>query len=211
MVLPRAALPRLLLLACLGLAPAALLGSGTDYQLGDVAREDIVAPLAFRVANPEATAALRQRVAQEVLFVVRHTPQAGADAERELRSHVESARNRFRELLTAALGGRTPQAADAGTMPYARVLGRLAREEGRGLPLEVLAPRWIGDGTDAPLLAEWLRPLREVMAQPILASRVDDGLPAGQPVRLVPVRSLDQAPGTAELERPGPRWRPPPY
>ena len=204
MVLPRAALPRLLLLACLGLAPGALLGSGTDYQLGDVAREEIVAPLAFRVANPEATAALRQRVAQEVLFVVRHTPQAGADAERELRSHVESARNRFRELLTAALGGRTPQAADAGTMPYTRVLGRLAREEGRGLPLEVLAPRWIGDGTDAPLLAEWLRPLREVMAQPILASRVDDGLPAGQPVRLVPVRSLDQAPGTAELERPGP-------
>jgi len=204
MVLPRAALIRLLLLACLGLAPAALHGSAADYQLGDVAREDIVAPVAFRVVNPEATAALRQRVAQEVLFVLRHTPQAGAEAEREIRTRVDNARTRFRELMTAALGGRAPRAADAGTMPYARVLGRLAREEGRGLPLEVLAPRWLGDEPDAPLLAEWLRPLREVMGQPILASRVDDGLPSGQPVRLVPVQSLDQAPGTAELERPGP-------
>ena len=202
MVLPRAALPRLLLLACLGLAPTA--SRGADYQLGDVAREDIVAPVAFRVVNPEATAALRQRMAQEVLFVVRHTPQAGAEAEREIRTRVETARKRFRELLTAALGGRTPSAADAGTMPYARVLGRLAREEGRGLPLEALAPRWIGEDSDATLLAEWLRPLREVMAQPILASRVDDGLPAGQPVRLVPVPRLDQAPETAALERAGP-------
>ena len=123
MVLPRAALPRLLLLACLGLAPAA--SRGADYQLGDVAREDIVAPVAFRVVNPEATAALRQRMAQEVLFVLRHTPQAGAEAEREIRTRVETARQRFRELLTAALGGRTPRAADAGTMPYSRVqIGR---------------------------------------------------------------------------------------
>lgn len=204
MVPPRAALPRLLLLVCLSVVPALVRGSGHDYQLGEVAREDIIAPVAFRVVNPEATAALRQRVAQEVLFVLRHTPQAGAEAEREIRTRVDTARTRFRELMTAALGGRTPRAADAGTMPYARVLGRLAREEGRGLPLEALAPRWVGDEPDAPLLAEWLRPLREVMGQPILASRVDDGLPAGQPVRLVPVKSLDQAPGTADLERPGP-------
>lgn len=204
MALPRAALPRLLLLACLSVAPAALRGAGNDYQLGDVAREDVIAPVAFRVVNPEATAALRQRVAQEVLFVLRHTPQSGAEAEREIRTRVDTARTRFRELMTAALGGRTPRAADAGTMPYARVLGRLAREEGRGLPLEALAPRWLAEEPDAPLLAEWLRPLREVMAQPILASRVDDGLPSGQPVRLVPVTSLDQAPGAADLERPGP-------
>ena len=202
MVLPRAALPRLLLLACLGLAPVA--SRAADYQLGDVAREDIVAPVAFRVVNAEATAALRERVAREVLFVLRHTPQAGAEAERELRSRMETARTRFRDLLTAALGGRTPRAADAGTMPYARVLSQLAREEGRGLPLDALGPRWISGEPDATLLTEWLRPLREVMAQPILASRVDDGLPAGQAVRLVAVRSLEQAPSAAELDQAGP-------
>ncbi len=202
MVFPRPALSRLLLLACLGLAPAA--SRGADYQLGEVAREDIVAPVAFRVVNPEATAALRQRVAQEVRFVLRHTPEAAAEAERELRTRVETARTRFRELLTAALGGRTPRAADAGTMPYSRVLSRLAREEGRGLPLDTLAPRWLGGEADETLLAEWLRPLRDVMAQPILASRVDDGLPSGQPVRLVTVRSLDQAPTPAALDQAGP-------
>ena len=202
MALPRAALPRLLILACLGLAPWA--SRGADYQLGEVAREDIVAPVAFRVMNPEATAALRERVAKEVLFVLRHTPQAGAEAERELRTRMETARTRFRELLTTALGGRTPRAADAGTMPYARVLGQLAREDGRGLPLETLGPRWLSGEPDATLLTEWLRPLRDVMAQPILASRVDDGLPAGQAVRLVAVRSLDQAPSAAELDKAGP-------
>jgi hypothetical protein len=154
MVLPRAVLPRLLFLAGLSLAPLA--SHGADYQLGDVAREDIVAPVAFQVINPEATAALRERVAREVLFVLRHTPQAGAEAEREILTRVESARTRFRELLTAALGGSTPRAADLGTMPYARALSQLARGEGRGLPLEALAPRWVKVEPDTTLLTEWL-------------------------------------------------------
>ena len=202
MVLPRAVLRRLLFLAGLSLAPLA--SRGADYQLGDVAREDIVAPVAFQVINPEATAALRERVAREVLFVLRHTPQVGAEVELEIRTRVESARTRFRALLTAALGGSTPRAADLGTMPYARVLSQLARGEGRGLPLEALAPRWISAEPDTTLLAEWLRPLRDVMARPVLASRGDDGLPTGQAVQLVTVPSLDQAPSAADLDKAGP-------
>ena len=111
-----------------------------DYKLGDVAVEDVITPVQLLVVNPEATEALKQKVSQQVLFVVRHTPQSAAEAERDLQESITQARTVFAETLQQALGGRLPRTADLGTEPYARVLARLAREALKGLPLDHLAP-----------------------------------------------------------------------
>lgn len=201
--LPHAGFRFAALAAALLLAAGPAPGAGTDYKLGDIAAEDIVTPVPLLVVNPEATEALRQKVAQQVLFVVRHTPQSAAEAERELQERVAQARTIFAETLQQELGGRLPRTTDLGDAPYARVLARLGRESLQGLPLDQLAPVWLRYESDAALVRSLLQPLREVMAQPIVANKADTVMPTTQPVRLLPMRSLTEPPTAAELEQAG--------
>ena len=73
-----------------------------DYKLGDVATEDIVAPMRLQVLNPVATEELKRKVALQVPFVVRQTPQTAGEAEQELRQAVAAARGKFLAALKAA-------------------------------------------------------------------------------------------------------------
>src|SRR5688500_6961755 len=66
-----------------------------DYKLGDVAEANVITPVALVVVNPEATEVLKQGVAQEVRFVVRHAPQTLAEVEGELREAIVTARRNF--------------------------------------------------------------------------------------------------------------------
>ena len=83
------------------------------------------------------------------------------------------------------------------------MLARLAREALKGLPLDHLAPLWLRYESDQPLVRSLLLPLREVMAQPIVANKTDTTMPSTQPVRLLPMRSLTEPPTAAELENAG--------
>jgi hypothetical protein len=49
-----------------------------DYKFGDVAVADVITPVPLIVVNPEATEALKQKVAQQVPFIVRHTGKSAA-------------------------------------------------------------------------------------------------------------------------------------
>ncbi len=174
-----------------------------EYKLGDVAAEDVITPIPLLVVNPEATEALRQKIAQQVLFVVRHTPQAATEAERELQERITQARAIFATAMQQELGGRLPRAVDLGTAPYSRVVAQLARDSLKGLPLEQLAPPWLRFESDEPLVRSMLQPLREVMAQPIVATKTDTTMPTTQPVRLLSMRSLTETPSAAEIDAPG--------
>ena len=175
-----------------------------DYKLGDVATEDVVTPVAFVVVNPEATEALRQKVAQQVPFIVRQTTPAAAEAEGELRASIGAAKGSFLTTLQRALGGRAPAEADLGSAAFAATLRDVAREAAKDLPLDKLAPLWVRGVSDESLIESLAQPVRSVMAQPIVEAKTDTTFPANQPVRLVPVKTTTEVPAVQELDGTGP-------
>ena len=165
-----------------------------EYKLGDVAEADIVTPVALNVVNPEATEVLKQKVAQEIRFVVRYAPQTLAEAEAELRESLANARRLFMTNV---------QQADIETQNYARISRELAKSVPADVPFDKLAPLWTRGQSDAALIETLLTPLREVMVQPIVNNKTETPLPANQPVRLVTVKNLNGPPAARELESVG--------
>ncbi len=174
-----------------------------DYKLGDVATEDVITPVPLLVVNPEASEALKQKVALQVHFIVRHTPETAGEVEAELRANLGQARAAFMTAFQAVLDGRAPRPTDLDTPLFVATVRELARGLPKDFPLEKLAALWVrGLGEDAGL-QELGQPLREVMAQPIVGSRTDNPLPATQPVRVIPVKSAAEPPSAVELENGG--------
>lgn len=180
-------------LAALILSLPLVQGAPPDYRLGDVAREDVVTPVPLLVVNPDATEALKQKVSQEVRLIVRFSRQSYTEAEAELRASVAAARKMF--LTNLQREDLEP--------PHTRIIAEIARQAPKDLPLEKLASIWAKGGNDDAFVESLLQPVREVMAQPIIGSKTDSPLPANQPVRLLPVASLNEAPTAKDLEQPG--------
>ncbi len=172
-----------------------------DYKLGDVATEDVITPVPLLVVNPEATDALRQKVSQQVMLIVRYLPQGAAEADAELRQNVIRTRANFMVALEAALG-RSPVEADLQAATYATVL-RSAQRTAKDFPFEKFAPLWVRGQSDEPMVAAMVQAVREVMSQPIVGTKTDTVLPTNQPVRLLPVKSFTEAPTPRELESGG--------
>ena len=165
-----------------------------DYRLGEIAREDVITPVALVVLNPEATEALRQKVAQQVNPVVRHARPIVAEVEAELRASIGTARQNFLE----ALQGAAPD-----SPAFAGVVRVIARQSPKDLPVDKLAPLWARGLDDGAFVEGLLLPVREAMAQPIMANKNDPAVATNQPVRLVPVKKADEIPGVREIETSG--------
>jgi hypothetical protein len=183
------------------LLPLALSAAAPEYQLGDVATEDVLTPLPLVVVNQEATDALRLRVAQEVRLVVRFNSRGATEAERDLREAIVSARARFLSALQRALPERLPGAADIGTPAFELALREALRDAPRDFPLERLARTWVKGEDDATLIERLLTPLREAMAQPIVATKDDRTYPSGQTVLLAPEPADGRPLDLREIER----------
>lgn len=188
------------LVAAVSLLP--LRASVPEYRLGDVVVEDVVTPVPLVIVDPDATDALKQKLAQEVLFVVRHSPQTTVAAEVRLRAAVADTRARFLEQLQAALSGRAPAESDLGSPEQVAVVKKVAETAPRQFPFANFVPVWIRGQSDETLTAALIQPVRDVMAQPVVGSKTESPLPTNQPVRLLAVRSLEDAPTPRELEGP---------
>lgn len=174
-----------------------------DYKLGDVATEDVITPVQLRVINPDATDALKEKVAQQVPTIVRHLVPAAAEAEADLRAAIASARTNFMAALKTALNGRTPVTADIDSPAYVAAIRQFSREAPKYLPLSRLAPLWVRGAVDEPLVENLLEPLRQVMAQPIVADKMETPLPPNRPVELISVQTQTEMPTMQELEKAG--------
>lgn len=186
-------------LALAGVARAAV----PDYKLGDVAQEDVITPLPLQVMNPEATEALKQKVAQQLHPIVLQATQAAAQAETELRDSIATARTNFLATVQKALKGRAPAEADFDPAAYTRMIREVARESPKDLPFDRLAPLWLRGMSDAAIVDGLAQPVRDVMAQPIVATKTDSTFPPNQQVRLVAVKNASEPPGARELENAG--------
>lgn len=176
-----------------------------DYKLGDVAREDVITPVQLLVVNPEATEALKQKVAQQVPLIVRHTPKRVSEAEAELRESIAKARTNFTTSLAGLLSGRAPGESDLDTPAFAATIKEVARVSPKDLPVARLAPLWLKAQSENALLESLLQPVRDVMAQPIVeANQAGNPLPSSQFLRLIRVKDSGEPPTVQELENAGP-------
>jgi hypothetical protein len=186
---------RLAVLAVLALTFSPGSAAVPDYKLGDIAAEDVITPVPLVVPDPEATEALKQRIALQVPFIVCQTAESAAAAERELRESIATARRNF--LTSLQLG-------DIDAPPYVRVIQEIAGKSPKDLPFDRFAPLWVRGIGDETLVEGLVQPLREVMLQPILPTKTDVPLPVNQPVRLVPAKSATELPTLAEIEAAAP-------
>ncbi len=203
MITPRALSSVAVVLAARVLLVPPMQAAPPDYKLGDVATEDVVTPVRLVVPNPEATEELKRKMAPQIPFIVLRTPQSAGEAERTLRQSVATARATFLAALKAALPDRVPSAADLQNPAVAAAIEQAGRGLAPDLPLAQLAPLWAAGADDASVVESLLRPLRQVMAQPIVDNKTDNPLPASQPVRLIPVKSADERPPAQDLETAG--------
>jgi hypothetical protein len=203
MITPRAWTAITVLAAALVLPLHSAHAALPDYKLGDVVREDVITPVRLLVVNPDATEALKQKVALQVPFVVRRTPQSADEAEQDLRQSIATARTKFMAALQGALHDRAPSVADLDTPAGTSAIQAMGRESPKDLPIDKLAPLWVLGVGDEPFVESLLRPLREVMAQPIVGSKTESPLPANQSVRLISVKSASERPTALELEGAG--------
>lgn len=181
----------------------AVFAAPPDYKLGDVATEEVVTPVPLLVVNPEATEALKQKIAQQTLLIVRQSPSQTTEAESELRQTIASARASFTASLRSAAETQAATVPAVGSPVYQAALAEAARSSPKEMPLDRLAPLWAAGASDEPVIEGLLKPLREVMAQPIVATKTDATFPANQLVRLIPTKNFYDAPSAQELENPG--------
>lgn len=165
-----------------------------DYKLGDVAEADVVTPVTLVVVNPQATEALKKKVADEIRFVVRHAPQTMAAVEAELREKFASGRRSF---MTSV------QQSDLESANFSRVIREISATAPKDLPFELLVPLWARGQSEDAVMNSLLQPIREVMVQSIVNNKTDSPLPANQPVRLVTVKDLEGTPSARELDSAG--------
>jgi hypothetical protein len=194
MAMSRAWIPRAVIVAAFVFSFAFAHAAPPDYKLGDVAQEDVITPVPLLVVNPDATDALKQKVAQEVRFIVRHASQSAAAVEAEMRASITTARQSFMTNL---------QRSDMDSSNFARVIREVSRDAPKDLPFDKLAPMWVRGVSDEKFIDALVQPVRDVMSQPIVSSKTDNPLPANQSLRLLPVKNVNETPTARELENPG--------
>lgn len=205
MVTLRAFLALLAISLAVSSAPRPASATIPQYKLGDVADQDVATPVALTVVNTEATEKLKQQLSEDILPVVRFAPGSASEAEKLLRGSMEKAKGNFLTTLRQALAGQPTEGLVSTSPAYAAALRIVAGESPAHLPLAAFAPLWLQNKSDHLLLADLVQPVREVMTQPIAASKSDQTLAANQAVQLLAVRSLGEAPTPQELETPGTR------
>ncbi|MEO7600428.1 MAG: hypothetical protein ABIV50_15965 [Opitutus sp.] len=168
-----------------------------EYRLGDVATEDVITPVPLVVLNPEATDALKERVAQQAPVIVRFTPQTAVEVDSEVRAMVANARTKFITALDA-LQDHPATVEDIGTPVYVAALEYTAHSFARAFPLERLVAIWLRHESDQPFVDSLLKPLRDVMTLPVIAGDGNEtALPPSASVKLIAVKDVT-APVPAE-------------
>jgi hypothetical protein len=172
------------------------------YEVGDVATNTVVTPVALTVRDPEATTLLQAQEAAEIPPIVRYAPTVADEVERVFRARMASLREAFTEALEASY---TRRQIDNGPRPNAKWSELVARfqNEHRDCPgLARYLPYWALGQSDEHLLSKWVELLREAMNGPIRSNDpvAPDG---GVSVCLVTVPSLQTEVGLRHAERHG--------
>jgi|GEM_PF-6876207 hypothetical protein len=169
-----------------------------DYEIGDIAIADVLAPMHLYVPNPDATAALKESLDRQLPFIVRHSPFVAEETAIAARNHIAITQRRFLDFLQAALIDEPPSEEHIGSPAYLRAIAQTFSEAGPNFPVELFAPIWTRGEKDESLCEQVIQLLRQTLSAIVVAD--DAELPPDRALHLAIVKSLDLPPGSRDLE-----------
>ncbi len=173
-----------------------------EYKIGDVAAEDIVAPVPLVVVDLERTEALRQKEAQRVPAIYLFFPEVREEVEAKLRQTFYETREEFVEGLAAAYNGRKI-ARPALSQPKFRRFWNSFQRRHRSFPLTTnLVEIWALGDSDELILAEYVALVRGTMRNYIRQSALSPAARIGSGrVRMIPHPPGKPGPALEDVER----------
>ena len=176
---------RLLPLAVTALLSAATL-SAKEFQLGERADHDVLAPVAMDVINPAATEALKEKESQRVPAIYRFYPNAQNEVQAAFRSTFERTHSNFVEAVETRFGSRTLSAEDVVSNDFNRFLAQFQKQNILFPVGAALARTWAKGESDDEVefaLASRLRDAMKVYVRPDTAPK---DIWVGSTIRVVP-------------------------
>ena len=171
-----------------------------EYKVGDVATEDVIAPVSMVVIDQEETVALKQAESSRVPVLCRYYTNTINEVENKFRIAFATTRSNFLAELDTAFETPilTPQNI---TSPKFQRTTTNFQKRNKLFPLTVaLAEVWAQGESDRVMLSSLSARLREAMSRPIRAG----GSPAPKltfTVRLIPVSSSEEVLTLDEAEK----------
>jgi len=157
----------------------------SDYQLGDIAEEDIVATTRLTVVDPDGTEALRQKEAQRVPLVIRYYTNAADDVANRFRDAFMTTQDNFLEAVYQSFGHRKLSVNDLAWSKF-YLFAISFQKQNKLFPLTTSrATLWASGDADVAYEASLAYTLRQAMAHPIRPEPLPDGLKLGNTERLV--------------------------
>ena len=174
-----------------------------DYQLGDRAESDIVAPTKLTVVDEDGTQALRQKARQHVPMVIRYYTNAADDVENLFREAFIVTQNNFLETVDKSFGHRKLSVDELASGKF-YTLAVSFQKQNKLFPLNPSrATLWASGDPDTAYETSLADTLRQAMARPIRPEPLPDGVKLGNTERVVSLGETNAALSPQEAERVG--------
>jgi hypothetical protein len=157
-----------------------------EYKVGDVATEEVIAPVSMVVIDHEETVALKQAEAGRVPVICRYFTNTVNEVENKFRSVFATTRSNFLAQLEAAFETPILTAQNITSPKFQRTTTNFQKRTRLFPVTSALAEVWAQGESDRVMQASLVARLREAMSRPIRAG----GSPAPKltfTVRLLPV------------------------
>jgi hypothetical protein len=187
-------LTRLALFSLIALAAIKISGARelSDYRLGDVLEEDMVAPAVLVVPDPAATAGLKTSEAYKTLAIFRFVTDITNDLAGQFSNAFDTARSSFRSALQDSFHGAVLDHASIMSPDFGYLLTAYNFDH-PSLPIPGrLAMDWAYGKDGEVEKATWLREICAFMQNPIRPDSLPGGFAPGDTVSLVPVSRRDE-------------------
>ena len=163
-----------------------------DYQLGDRAEEDIVAPAKLNFVDVDSTKAEREKEAQRVPIVLRYYTNAGADVETQFRQAFASTREDFLGSVNKLFGHRTLSAEEMDSLRFQSLVLFFERQN-ESFPMSTnRAKLWATGVNDDAYRDSLVVPLRHAMSSVIPPEEMSPDFSIGETVRLIPLGNANE-------------------
>jgi membrane-associated HD superfamily phosphohydrolase len=163
-----------------------------DYQIGDKAGEDIVAPAKMTVVDADGTQAQREKEEMHVPVVVRYYTNAADDLEARFRQEFERTRENFLQSVNKAFGHRVLSAEELGSLKF-ESLAVLFQKQNQLFPFNSnRAALWAGGDKDEAYQDSVAATLRQMMSAAIRPEPLPEGIKLGLNVRLIPLGNTNE-------------------
>lgn len=174
------------------LAPSIVAKEPGEYRLDDTLLEDIIAPVALTVVNPDATEALKLKESVRVPIIVRFDPTAVHTVERELREVFAYNRSNFLNSVEASFGQRRLNETSVVGPEFQTLIEEFNRKH-KTFPLSGdLAAVWARGESGLVEQAALFARVREIMERPIRPVAWPDNLKLSYTVRMVTMTNSDE-------------------